>query len=187
MTVPKCFHRDRNERKRQQRNQGQAHIDGQHEEHADNERQRGGGRVHHGGADHHSHGTQVVSGTRHQVARAVMLEVRIETLEVGEEIVAEVMLDVARCADDDPAHQEAEYSADGRKQEDRAAIETHLRRVDTARQIVDGELQDPRTCQSDRCGADDADQPGKERTAITKHVCEQLAARGHLLSIWCAS
>src|SRR5262245_60236280 len=117
-----------------------------------------------------------------------MLEVReIEPLEVGEEIVAEVVLDATRCADDDPAHEETEHPADRCKREDRAAIETHLRRVDTSRQIVDGELQHPRTRQPDRCGTDDTDQPGKERTAITKHVREQLATRGHLLSIWCAN
>ena len=53
----------------------------------------------------------------------MLLEVReVEPLQVRKEIVAEVVLDVARRADDDPPHDEAEEAADrGQAQDDATA------------------------------------------------------------------
>src|SRR5215469_7763308 len=67
----------------------------------DHERERTGGvdngvrRIHDRGSEQHANGIQVVGGARHNVAGAMALIVRVaETLEVGEEVVAEIELDV---------------------------------------------------------------------------------------------
>ncbi len=71
-------------------------------------------RVHHRRADHHADGVQVVGGARHQVAGPVRLEVRraAAVSQMREEVVAHVVLDVPRRADEDAAHEEAEDAAD---------------------------------------------------------------------------
>ena len=91
------------------------------------ERQTGAGRVHHGRADHHAHRAQIVRRARHQVAGARVLEVaQVHALQRREEVVAEVVLEVARSADDDAAHQEAEEPADDRQPEKRHGIDATL-------------------------------------------------------------
>ena len=80
------------------------------------------GRVHHRRADHHADGVQVVGGARHQVAGPVPVEIpERQPLQAGEEGVADVVLDVARRADQDPPHQEPEDAAHDGDAEQRPA------------------------------------------------------------------
>ena len=89
-------------------------VDRRHQRHGDDERQHRARRVHHRRAHHHAHGAEVARGARHQVAGARALEVaEVEPLQVGEELVAQAVLEVARHADDDAARLEAEPAADG--------------------------------------------------------------------------
>ena len=64
---------------------------------------------------------------RSLVARDIRSPVRLrliererQALQMPEEVVADVVLDVARRADDDAAHQEAEHAADDGDGDDRA-------------------------------------------------------------------
>ena len=67
--------RHRDERQRQQRDQGQHRVDRQHQRDRHDEHHGGAGHVHHGGPDHHPHRVQVVGGAGHQVAGAVGVEI----------------------------------------------------------------------------------------------------------------
>ena len=57
------------------------------------------------GPEHHADGIQVVGGARHDVAGAhAAVEIRGERDQVAEQVVAQIVLDVARDADEDHAH-----------------------------------------------------------------------------------
>ena len=89
-------HRDRDERQRDERQQRQPHVDGEHHRQRRDEGQQRIGGVHDRWPDHHPHGVEVVGGARHQVAGAVRLVVRQwQRLQMREELVAHVVLDVA--------------------------------------------------------------------------------------------
>jgi hypothetical protein len=64
----------------------------------------GVGAVHQGGAEQHAHGIQVVGHAGHDVAGTVaLIEARVLLLQFAEQVVAQVELDVARDADQNPA------------------------------------------------------------------------------------
>ena len=93
--------------KRQKSVEGQFRTDGQHE------RQRAGReydrvrRIHDGGAQQHAHGIEIIGRPRHYVAGAHALVVRVrKAFKMVEEVVAQVELNVAGNADDDPAREE---------------------------------------------------------------------------------
>jgi len=91
-------------------------------------------------------------------------------LEAGEEVVADVVLDVARGADDDAAHQEQEEAADERGPEQQARIDEQLPPRDGLVQVVDGELEDPRSEQLERGRRDDTDEADDEGAPVTIDV-----------------
>ena len=123
----------------------------------------GVGRIHDRRADHHADGVQVVGRARHQVAGAARLVVaERHLLQPREEVVPDVVLDVARRADDDPAHQEAEDGAHARDAEEQRGVDRELLPRHAAGQIVDRELQHPRRQQLERGREDDADEPEEE-------------------------
>ena len=125
-------HRDH--RQRNQCDQGQSRVDGDHQDDSDGEDEDRAGRIHHRRADHHSHGIEVVGGTRHQVAGAPRLVVaKRHLLQPCEERVADVVLDLARGADDDPAHQELKHRPDARDPQNQPGIGDELLTGDTAR------------------------------------------------------
>ena len=84
--------------------QGQPGADAQQEEErADGEEDRVG-RVHQGRAEQHADRVEVVGHAGHDVAGAVVLiEAGVLGLELAEEVVAQVELDLAGDADEDPA------------------------------------------------------------------------------------
>ena len=92
--------------------------------------------VHDARADQHAHGVQVVGGARHDVAGAgALIEAVREPLQVREEIVAQIELDFARDADQDPARQILEDGLDGRDSQQQQRIfqnvvANHRRAVD---------------------------------------------------------
>ena len=93
-----------------------------HDEHQDRVR-----RVHDRRADHHADGVQVVGRARHQVAGPVRLEVRErQPLQMREEVVAHVVLDVARGADQDAARQKQKHAADEADGEQEDAVPEQL-------------------------------------------------------------
>ncbi len=113
------------------------------------------------------HGVQVVGGPRHQVAGPVRLEIgERQPLEMREEVVAHVVLDVPRRADENPAHQEAEDAADQADAEQGRAVQRQLRAGHPRGQVVDGVLQHPGRGQRDAGGSDDAGEPEEEVAPI---------------------
>ncbi len=111
--------------------------------HAQHERKCGGGeddrvgRVHDGRPEQLADGGKVIGGPRHDVAGAVALEESGGlAFEVGEEVVAEVELDLAGGADDDlPSEVEADRGKDG-DTEDGERVLPDGGRVDVAPHVV---------------------------------------------------
>jgi hypothetical protein len=66
-------------------------------------------RVHDAGAENHANVIEIVGGTGHQLAGAVAnVELRLHQQEAVEEVAANVELDVARDADENPPRRERE-------------------------------------------------------------------------------
>ena len=64
----------------------------------------GVGAIHERGAKEHAHGVEVVGHARHHIAGAIaLIKAGVEFFEMAEEVVADVELDLARDADEDPA------------------------------------------------------------------------------------
>ena len=155
-------------------------VDRQHHRDGDDERECGGRRVHDRRADHLPHRPEVVGGARHQVAGAALVEERqLEPLQRGEEVVAKVVLDVARRADDDAAHQEAEHAADRGQRQQRDRIQPDLRRGDVRGQVVNRVFQNPWARQGDGGRGDHTRETEEEGTAIPGHVTQQPTDRRH--------
>ena len=98
-------------------------------------------------------------------------------LELREEVVAHVVLDVARRPDQDPAHQEAEEAADHPDARAAPAIQGQLPARDPGREVVDGELQHPGRGERDAGGSDDAGKPQEEVATIGPDVSDQTPER----------
>ncbi len=172
-------HRQRHERQRDERDQGQSHVDREHQPDGDNEQEDGAHRIHQGRSDHHAHGAQVAGRAGHQVAGPVgLIEGQRQALEVPEEVVADVVLDVARRADDDPPHEEAEDAADDRHADGEQRVDEQLARGDAARQVVDRMLQNPGAGQLDTGRRQRADQADRDRASAPAHIRQQADDRG---------
>jgi hypothetical protein len=96
---------------------------------------------------------------------------------VREEVVPDVVLDVARRRDDDAPHQEQEQAADQGDAEQQAGVHQELALGDGLVQIVDRVLQDPGAEQLERGGGDDADETDDERAPVTIDVRQEPAGR----------
>ena len=94
----------------------------QHEDQRAGGEHHGVGRVHDRRAEQHADGVQVVGGARHDVAGAgALVEAVGKRFQVAEQIVAQVELDVARDADQDPAGQELKDALGCRRPPTKAA------------------------------------------------------------------
>ena len=95
---------DAGQRHGREGDQRQIGADAQHEEEREDGKEDGVGAVHEARAEQHAHGVQVVGHARHDVAGAIaLIEAGVLLLELAEEVVAQVELDVARDADENPA------------------------------------------------------------------------------------
>ncbi len=113
-SLAKVLHGNRSERQGRYSQQGEPPVKVQHETDGGHAHHQRVGRVHDPGADHIPHRVQVVGELRHQIAGTVLGVIsRRKPHEVRKQIVAEVVLDVARDSDQDPAHPELENSLGG--------------------------------------------------------------------------
>ena len=173
---PEDADRDRHERERHQRNGRQARVQAEHEHERHHEHDDRVGRVHHRRPSHHAHRVQVVGRPRHQVAGAARVEIGgRERLQPREEVVAQVVLEVPRHADDDAAHQEAEAAPDERQREDEARVGAQLRAGHALRQVVDGVLEHPGRRQRGDGRERRAGQPQRESAPVAQHVGDESA------------
>ena len=98
------LHQDAGQRHRRQRHQRQIGADAQHEEQREDAEEDRVGAVHQRRAQQHAHRIQVVRHARHDVAGAVaLIKARVLLLQLAEQVVAQVELDLARDADQNPA------------------------------------------------------------------------------------
>src|SRR5439155_375125 len=89
-----------------ERRQRQTHVVGEHECQAIDVRDRGVDEVQDARPEQHAHRRHVVHQPRHQVARVpLLIEGERQPLQVREEVVAEVVLDVAADVEDDEARE----------------------------------------------------------------------------------
>ena len=168
--------RDRHERQRHQRDGGQARVQAEHEHQGRHEDDDRAGRVHHRRPRHHAHRVQVVGGPRHEVAGAVRVEIGgRERLQPREEVVAQVVFEVPRNADDDAPHQEAEHAPDERQAEDEARVRAEFRAGHALRQVVDGVFEHPRRGEGGDGRQCCARQPQRKPASVTQHVGDESA------------
>jgi len=117
--------------------------------------------------------------TRHQIAGAPRLVIpERHLLQAREERVANVVLDVAGCADQDQPHQVTEDGADAGDAEQHAGIEGELGAGDAGGQVVDREFQHPRRQQLNGRGDDHADETEDELAAVAVDEGKKAAERG---------
>ncbi len=182
--VAEVLDRDRDERQRQQRDQRQLHVDRQHQRDGDDEEDAGAGGIHHRRADHHADGVEIVGCARHQVAGAMRLVVaERQPLQMREEVVAEVVFELTRGANQQAPGQIAEHAADDGGGERGRAIEQQLARGDAGGEVVDRVLQNPGAGELDRGGDQRAEQPEGDLPSAAADVRQQAAERGHLPSM----
>ena len=103
--APEENYRQADQGRRQHGQQCQAPIHRDHDNDGQQKRQAGLGPVHDARAEHHAHGVQIVGGARHNVSGAhARVIVRRQLHQMAEQVVAQVVFDIARNAYDDHAH-----------------------------------------------------------------------------------
>ena len=116
----------------------------------------------------------------------MVLEVReVQPLKRGKEIVPKVVLEVARGANDDAPHEEPEDAAGRREHEQQDTVPADLVERQPLAQIVDGELQHPRSTGGDGRCHNDAHESRDKSSAITCQVHDQATFGGHLPQYTC--
>ncbi len=127
---------------------------------------------------------------RSLVARDIRSPVRLrlvvrqrQRLQVREEVVAHVVLDVARRADQDPPRPEAEDAADQADGQQFPGVEQQLAARHPGRQVVDRHSQHQRRRERDGGGGDGTDEPKRKGPPIAPDVAEKPAEGGHRSSI----
>jgi hypothetical protein len=146
----------------------------------------GVGAVHERRAEQHAHGVQVVGHAGHDVAGAIaLIEARVLLFEVMEEIVAQVELDLARDADQNPALRVEEDAFD---QEIPTSNPAKSRICPWSAwsllQLVDGLLQHLGNCTADGVGGDAGERAPQVSPAVAAHVGEegaQIAKHGSIV------
>ena len=103
-------------------------------EHGQHHSEQSCGAVHDSGPEHHADLIEVVGGARHQLAGAVAhVELGLHGEQAIEQVVAQVVLDIAREADQDPARPEGE---DALQRNDRQGCQAVDRQRVHARRMI---------------------------------------------------
>ena len=116
-------------------------------------------------------------------AMALVVGIR-EAFESQKKIVAQVELDVARNADDDPAGQELKDSLGGGDTEQDGSVEQKLAAGDASVQIVGSFAQNEREQDPDAIGEEDTKRAREVSPSIASHVEQQ---RSEVLLVACVS
>ena len=158
-----------------QRRQGQHRQPGIEIQHHADGRHAGGhrvGRVHDAGAQHVAHGVQVVGELRHQIAGTILGVVpRRETQQMSEEIVAQVVLDVARNPDQDPAHPELKERLGQGNEDEQGREEEHGSADAPGRETVNSLFQDERQAGTQGLGHSQSTKPYQVKTGAKCPEC----------------
>ena len=137
------------------------------------------------GPEQHAHGVQVVGHAGHDVAGAVaLIETRVLQLQLAEEIVAQIELDVARDADENPA---LRVEKDAFDQEMATRSRAKIRISSRGRPFldpVDGHAQNPGELHRDDIGGDARQRAPHVSPAVAAHVADR-AGRGRRAWFYC--
>jgi hypothetical protein len=163
-------------RKRQKCIERQPGADRDHESEGRGHQDSRVGRVHDGRTQQVPHRAEVVGGARHNVAGVIALIVGIgQALKEGEEIVAQIELDVAGDADHDPARKKlenalAQCDADQQSGEEEELVARHA-----LVQGVGGHAEHPGHLDQDRVGEQNATRARDVTPAVAFQVGQQRA------------
>ena len=161
---------------RQERVEREPGADGDHEGQRARGVDDGVRRVHDRGAEQHADRVQVIGGARHDVAGAMALVVGVgKAFETREQIVAQIELDVARDADDDPASEELEDSFGDRDGEQHSGIEQKFVAGYAGVEVVGSAAEDEREEDPDAVGQENTQRARDIRPAVAFHVRDQRA------------
>jgi hypothetical protein len=112
--TPEEDHRQAHQGRRQDGQGCQTPIHNDHDDDGQQESKAGFGPIHNARAEHHADSVQVVGRARHDVAGAhAAVIIRRKLHQVTEQIVTQVVFDVARDPDDDHAHPVLKEALDG--------------------------------------------------------------------------
>src|ERR1051325_1626543 len=100
-----------------------------------------------------------------------------------EEVVAHVVFDVARRADQDASLQEQEHAANDRDGEEQRTVFEQLRARGVPTQVVDRVAEHQRRGERDRARAHHTDETESERAAVAKDVVQETPKGRHHASI----
>jgi hypothetical protein len=171
-------HHDRQEDHRQERQEGEAQVDAQHEDERERSAEDRVGQVHDRRAGGHADRTKVVRQPRHDVAGPRPREVpRVERGEVREEGLPQVVLDVSAEPVEDLAHPEAKRAAAQRDRDDADRDPRDACGGRAGREIVDPGAQQPRDDRPER-GRDDHEEKTDHQHPAVWAVVRQQAAHG---------
>ena len=136
--------------------------------------QHGVGRIHDGRTQQHADRVQVVGHASHDVAGAMVVVVRGRLFfELGEEVVAEIELDIARDTDNDPAHEEQQDAVGHGDGDQQAGVGEDLVPGDADGEVVDGDADDPGELHPDSVGEDGADTAPQIAAPVAAHIGKQ--------------
>ena len=145
-------------------------------------------RVHERRAEQHADGIQIIGEPRHDVAGAIaLIEAGVLPFEFFEEIVAQIELDLARDADQNPALGVEEDALDERDADQKASEDENLAANVSVAQVIDCSLQylgnsvrlasDAINCPLNHLRKEHPDGVGADATERAPHISPAVAAQ----------
>src|SRR5213593_3665172 len=166
---------------RSERRQREPHVVGEHEGQAVDV---GDGRVDEvqdPRAEQHAHRRHVVHQARHEIARVPLLvEGEREGLQVTEEVVPQVVLDVAPDVEDDEARERPHQALDDGDRDDQPEIAEEHAGVRAGLDRVHAPVEEPGDHHRERGGADEARDAAQVAQAVAPDVAPEAGHRANV-------
>ena len=167
------LHDDAGEGQRQKSPQRELGADAHHEIERGGGEDHGVGRIHDARTQQHAHRVQVVGGSRHDVAGArALVEAGVERFQMAEQMIAQVELDLARDADQDPAREVLKDPLAERNGHQQPAPGQQLAVRNALVQVVGNAADEPRRLHHDAVRAQHGGATGHIALPVLLHVGE---------------
>ena len=178
-------HRQDQERRREQRGHGHAHVHGKHQRDRVKIIERSVDKIEDAGAEKHAHGRDVVDHAGHQVARALRVIIKDwELLQMGEEIVPEIVLDVAGGIEDERAGKGPDDPLGRRRQDDDDRVESDVADRPAVLDDPDGLPYPPRDPHDQRRGAEETERAEEIAPPVAPEVPLQSSHAAHQKNLY---
>ena len=172
---------ERQERQARAHRKRQLPVHGEHEHRRVDQVEWRVHQVEEAGAQQHAHGVDVVDCPGHEVAGLLGLVIaQGELLQVGEEVVPQVVLDVPARVEDDGAGDPAQQPAARRGQGDPQHVAAQFRVGIAALDDVDGPTHPPRHHHEQAGGADQAHPAYQVTAPVAPQIVDQPSDAGHV-------